>query len=217
MGRYRLIFGLFFLLPLINMAQNSKQSMDKRVADYITTLQDKKIKQIGFATYYCTGTVKNNDFKENVCNYESVYYETYLFWLDGTRNFVKKFDNCSEFNEVEIKSSQFFSYFVFNRDKIKNEEVKRFQSIEVTGKDTLFLTVSSTQSCRTKLTIFEGNRRVEKQIDYHNLTAATTGDKNKTQMNINYKYNTALKVVEWEKKIKETIIELEKKKKFARN
>jgi len=125
-------------------------------------------------------------------------------------------DNCSEFNEVEIKSNQFFSYFVFNREKIKNEEVKRFQATEIIGKDTLLLTVSTDHACHAKLTIFEGNRRIDKVIDYHNLSAATTGDKNKSEININYTYNNALKLVEWDKKIKEIVTDLGKKKSFVR-
>ncbi|MCC6371511.1 MAG: hypothetical protein IT236_10950 [Bacteroidia bacterium] len=203
-------------MPFYVLAQNTKQSMDKRVSEFVTVLQDKKVKQIGYTTYYCLGSKKTAEFKQNVCDYESVYYETYLFWMEGSKNFVKKFDNCSEFNEVEIKSNQFFSYFVFNREKIKNEEVKRFQATEIIGKDTLLLTVSTDHACHAKLTIFEGNRRIDKVIDYHNLSAATTGDKNKSEININYTYNNALKLVEWDKKIKEIVTDLGKKKSFAR-
>src|SRR5690606_33510743 len=96
-----------FILVLILSSCASKKSIERKsISEYelesITkTFDAKKLSYIGLKKY-CVGGIRIEMQNEKDCKNCYSENDIYIFWTDNNKSYVQKFDNCSEFNTIEI-------------------------------------------------------------------------------------------------------------------
>jgi len=195
------------ILVLILSSCASKKGIEKKnISEYklenITENFDvKKLSYIGLEKY-CVGGVRIEVSNEKDCKNCYSENDIYIFWTDNNKSYVQKFDNCSEFNIVEIFDFKPIEFLKNNTTELQTESVKRFQ----VDKDT-YSTVS--HSCFRNYILNDGKMKFEKKFDIYDLT----GENN----NLNFITNNSLRLIELDNKLNEIISELEKENRFERN
>ncbi len=196
-----------FILVLILSSCASKKSIErKNISEYklesITDIFDaKKLSYIGLKKY-CVGGVRIEMPNEKDCKNCYSENDIYIFWTDKNKSYVQKFDNCSEFNTVEISEFIPTEFLKNNSSELQTENVKRYQI----DKD-IYSTVS--HSCFRNYMLNDGKTKYEKEFDIYDLT----GEKD----NLNFRTNNNLKLIQLDKKLNEIISKLEKENRFERN
>jgi hypothetical protein len=196
-----------FILILILSSCASKKSIEKKnISEYklenITEKFDaKKLNYIGLEKY-CVGGVRIEIPNEK--NYKNCYSKNdiYIFWTDNDKSFVQKFDNCSEFNIVEILDFKPNEFLKKNTLELKTGKVGNFKIDKETYS-------SVSHSCFRNYIINDGKTKYENKFDIYNLTGETD--------NLNFKSNNDLKIVQLDKILNEIISELESENRFERN
>jgi hypothetical protein len=207
LGMMKYLRCLVVVLNLIVIQANGQSKTDnfeKAFSNSINELKKKGISKIGYSWRSCIGTRKQN----RDCSGEVRDRELYLFWKNGNETFVKKFDNCGEFNEVKITDDVFFAFYEKNGRQIRNEEVKPFRESIFGGK------ISRNHGCSKELAVFEPEGDIVKDFDYFDLSFKTRPKKKST--NRNYKRNNKLKLVAWDEQIEELIKRLDQENSFKR-
>lgn len=196
-----------FILVLILSSCASKKSIErKNISDYkledITKNFDaKKLSYIGLKKY-CVGGIRIEMPNEKDCKNCYSVNDIYIFWTDKNKSYVQKFDNCSEFNTVEIFDFKPTEFLKNNSSELQTENIKRYQI----DKDT-YSTVS--HSCFRNYMLNDGKTKYEKEFDIYDLT----GEKD----NLNFRANNNLKLIQLDKKLNDIISKLEKENRFERN
>ena len=196
-----------FILILILSSCASKKSVEQKViSEYnfqnITESFDtKKINYIGLKKY-CVGGIRIEMPNEKDCKNCYSENDIYIFWTEKGKSYIQKFDNCSEFNIVEIIDFEPMEFLKNNSTKLQTENVRRYQVDEDT-----YSTVS--HSCFRNYVLNDGQTKFEKEFDVYDLT----GEKN----NLNFKTNNELKLIQLDKKLNEIISKLESANRFERN
>jgi hypothetical protein len=143
-----------------------------------------------------------NPFDPKEC--ESCYAnkEIYVFWNEKNKSYIQKFDNCSEFNLIEIHNLNPSLFLKRNSKKMQTEKVRKYQIDENT------INIVS-HSCIKKYILNDGKSKYEKIFDYYDLTG-----KNE---NINYNKNKKLKLIILDTKLEKMIKDLDDKNSFERD
>lgn len=196
-----------------SFGQNGQEKLDSIVSEFTKDLKKNGIVKMGYTQHSCVGTRRSvkETKKKDYCNYDIIYYELYLFWQDRARTFIKKFDNCGGYNQLEIKDDFFLNYYSKYKDRIRSERIEPFQTIIINGTDTLISTSLIDHSCRRKIVFYDGQDTIIKYINNFNLLSRFG-----LEPNINFETNSKLMIVEWDKQTSEIILGIEKKKKFKR-
>ncbi|QJP35415.1 hypothetical protein F0365_13905 [Nonlabens sp. Ci31] len=196
-----------FILILIFSSCASKKSIERKGIlennfQNITEIFDaKKVNYIGLKKY-CVGGIRIE--MPNAKDCKNCYSENdiYIFWTEKGKSYVQKFDNCSEFNIVEILDFQ------------ANEFLKKYTLELQTGKvgnykidQETFSSVS--HSCFRNYIINDRKTKYQSEFDIYNLTGETK--------NLNFKSNNELKIIQLDKKLNKIIKELENENQFERN
>lgn len=210
-----LIFLLTTLLFSTSVSGQTKENVDTLVDDFTTSLRKKGIIKIGFTNHFCVGSLidPKEARKKDYCNYEVIYYEVYVFWQDKGKTFLKKFDNCGPYNQIEIHDSIFFEFFDKYKDIIKNESVEPFQTVTIDGNNFTYQTSFAIHSCISEIMYCDNEDTIVKSINHYDLRK-NFGDEKKG--NVNWIRNNELKIVEWDRLTTAIIRQLEKDKKFKR-
>jgi len=196
-----------FILALVLSSCASKKSIERKsIYEYklqnITERFDaKKLSYIGVEKY-CIGGVRIEKTNKKDCLNCYSKNEIYIFWSESHKTYVQKFDNCSEFNIVEISDFKPKEFLRKNTKELQTDKVKGYKIDEE-------ISLASVHSCFRNFTINDGQIKYEKSFDVLDLTG-----KNE---NLNYKTNNNLKLIELEKKLNGIINKLENKDKFKRN
>ena len=196
-----------FILILILSSCASKKSIEKKnISDYklenITEKFDaKKLNYIGLEKY-CVGGVRIEIPNEKDCKNCYSKNDIYIFWTDNNKSFVQKFDNCSEFNIVEILDFKPNEFLKKNTLELKTGKVRNFKIDKETYS-------SVSHSCFRNYIINDGKTKYENKFDIYNLTGKTD--------NLNFKPNNDLKIIQLDKILNEKISELESENRFERN
>lgn len=196
----------FILVLILGSCSSKKGIQEKNISEYklknITESFDaKKVRYIGLKKY-CVGGISIEMPNEKDC--KNCYFENdiYVFWTENNKSYVQKFDNCSEFNIVEIFDFKPIEFLKSNSTELKTESVKRYQ----VDKD-YYSTVS--HSCFRNYMLNDGKTKFEKEFDIYDLT----GEKD----NLNFKTNNSLRLIELDNKLNKIISELERQNRFERN
>jgi hypothetical protein len=216
MKKITLILTLLVFATIGGKGQNTEAQLDSLATKFVRDLKDAGITKIGYAKNYCIGYYYTWDNENDRCDYETIYYSLHLFWQVENQTFVKKFDNCGEFNQIQIANSDFLDFYFDNQEKINAEKVKNFQAIVIKENgDTLIWTSKVNHSCHWTLVIHDHDQSVIKSINENDLLEEPEfGSKH---LNINYEFNRDLKTVEWMRLTESQINRVTKNKKFERN
>jgi len=207
MKRTSFILTLTFIVSLQSFGQNSGEKLDSLVSVFTLNLKSEGVNRLGYAKEYCVGYVYTWEDKEYRCDYDLIYYNVYLFWQTDSSVFVKLFDNCGEFNQLEIGNSDFLRFHYENRETIVSEEIKSFEGYRMMGEDSVQTFSRTSHSCWWQLVVHNGDHSTIKKVDTYNLKEHTDGYGMEIMNNINHDYNMGLKTVEW---IKRTEKELDR-------
>ena len=196
----------FILVLILSSCASKKSIQEKNISEYklqnITKSFDaKKVRYIGLKKY-CVGGIRIEMPNEKDCKNCYSENDIYIFWAENNKSYVQKFDNCSEFNIVEIFDFKPIEFLKSNTTELKSESVKRYQ----VDKDT-YSTVS--HSCFRNYMLNYGKTKFEKEFDIYDLTGEND--------NLNFKANNELKLIKLDKKLNEIISELESENRFERN
>ena len=199
------IIPLILVLFLSSCALK-KQTVTKDNSEYtfvkITEHFDsKKSPYIGLKKY-CVGGVQIDKPNKEDCPNCFSEYDIYIFWSENGNSFIKKFDNCSEFNTIEISSFNPIEYLKINSAEIKTEKVGRFKVKEDTYS-------SVSHSCFRNYIINDGETKYQNEFDNYDLTGEIK--------NLNYHTNNELKIIMLDKKLDKIITDLEKENRFERD
>ena len=198
---------ILFILILILSSCASKKSIErKNISEYklqniSESFDAKKLSYIGLKKY-CDGGVRIEMPNEKDCKNCYSENDIYIFWTKNNKSYVQKFDNCSEFNSVEIFDFKPMEFLKNNTTELQTDSVKRFQI----DKDT-YSTVS--HSCFRNYILNDGQTKYKNEFDNYDLTG-----ENK---NLNYKSNNDLRIILLDKKLNEIITELENENRFERD
>jgi hypothetical protein len=212
MTKLTLALTVLFILPFASKGQkNGLTQVDSMVQAFTEELQASGFQRIGYTRHYCVGY--NRIFKASEkCEYTDEYYQVYLFWEDSTVSYVKKFDNCGAYLNIQMSTSPFFDYYAENETAISADEVAPFEfSKEKNGKEEIKQNPSD-HSCRRDIVVTLGGNLVTKTFDLHNLKKKD-GDK----VNLHYSANSDLALVDWDKRTSKFIWKIEKKGWFVRD
>lgn len=196
-----------FILVLILSSCASKKSIERiNISDYefesITKAFDaKKLSYIGLKKN-CVGEDRIKMSNEKDCKNCVAINNTYIFWTDENKSYVQKFDNCSEFNIIEIFDFKPTEFLKNNTTELQAESVKRYQVDKGT-----YRTVS--HSCFRNYILHDGKIKYEKKFDIFDLTGENE--------NLNFKTNNSLQLIKLNNILNEIISELEKENRFERN
>lgn len=209
------IFLLTTLLFSTRVSGQTKENVDTLVDNFTNSLRKKGIIKIGFTNHFCVGSLIDlkEARKKDYCHYEVIYYEVYVFWQDKGKTFLKKFDNCGQYNHVVINDTVFFDFFYKYKYIIKNENVEPFQTVTINGNNFTYQTSFAFHTCESLIMYCDNEDTIVKSID-HNALKKNLGDENKG--NVNWIRNNELKIVEWDRLTTAIIRQLEKDKKFKR-
>jgi len=151
---------------------------------------------------YCVGGVRIEMPNEKDCKNCYSENDIYIFWTNENKSYVQKFDNCSEFNIVEIFDFKPTDFLKNNTTQLQTESVKRYQ----VDKET-YMSVS--HSCFRNYILNDGKIKYEKKFDIFDLTGENE--------NLNFKTNNSLQLIKLNNKLNDIISELEKENRFERN
>src|SRR5699024_6150494 len=104
---------------------------------------------------------------KNGCETDSIiYFETYIFWQENHKYWLKLIDNCGEFKKIEI-SNTYMDFYIDNFEKIKSNQVKKYSIKDSeTGKTHKF---SASHSFNVNFKFKNKNEFFKRDIDYYDL------------------------------------------------
>lgn len=184
--RLTFIFILYASFNVVN-GQTSTEHLDTLVNNYVNELKVKNIDTVCVYQDYCVGCMYRWKKDEDKCNFEGLFISTYIFWVDKGQTFMTKKDNCFDYSIIKITNDSIWTTFFKDQDKIKKEELKIPQYIELkNGKQEIY---SSTidHSRHQGLKVITGqDTLIDKDLDDYYLTKQVGFN---GQANINYEYN----------------------------
>jgi hypothetical protein len=198
--------AILLILVLILSSCASKKSIDRKVntkykfSEIVKQFDKKNLNYIGFKKKCVGGVLKEPN--KNDCKQCYSKNNIYIFWTDNEKSYVQKFDNCSEFNIIEIFDFKPSEFLKNNTEKLQTEKVRKYKI----DKDTY---ASASHSCFRSFLLNDGKSKYENKYDFNDLTGKND--------NLNYQINNNLKLVELEKILNGIIKKLEKENQFKRN
>lgn len=195
------------ILILILSSCATKKDIEKKEKSEFTLskiterFDSKKVEYIGIKKY-CVGGVRIEMTNKKDCKNCYSKNDIYIFWTDNNKSYVQKFDNCSEFNIVEILDFQPTEFLKNNSTELQTEKVGTYK----VDKETYS---SVSHSCFKNYILNDGKMKYEKKFDIYDLTGEND--------NLNFKTNNSLRLIELDNRLNEIISELEKENRFERN
>lgn len=195
------------ILILILSSCATKKNTEGKVKSEFTfsgitkSFDSKKLSYIGLKKY-CVGGVRIEMSNEKDCKNCYSENDIYIFWTDNNKSYVQKFDNCSEFNIVEIIEFKPIEFLKNNTTELQTEKVGTYK----VDKETYS---SVSHSCFRNYILNDAKMKYEKKFDIYDLTGEND--------NLNFKANNELKLIQLDKKLNEIISELESENRFERN
>jgi len=159
--------NIFLILIAVQTFSQDKFSFDWNGKDFIESLKSKEVDSIYSVKLYCPGveilSVNEND---SVCKHEDWrYFDLYVFWKSKGEKFVKKFNNCFEFETTQLDSLHFIKYYGNNRKTIENEKIESATGFEVENGDTTFIILDVDHYCKMDL-IFDIKDKIYQKAIY---------------------------------------------------
>ena len=187
----RLLLTIFvFAIAIISKGQ----VIENRVTKQIDSLRLLKVDTFLIYSFTCnTGGLPSDPF--DTCSYEETQY---LFWMQNSKTFLKRFDYCKNYEAVELDTTNPIMFYLINRRAIDNEEIKAATYYEIRrtkkGIDTLIGTSMVDHSYYHNFNFWIKDRSIRKTVDIYNLSFEKF-ENGKRSIYYNYNQRTKLKGV----------------------
>ena len=186
MNRTTLIFPLLLLLFAIPVyAQLSQPQLDSVVKNYTQDLKRRGVDTICVFNEYCIGCFFYSE--KDQCLEKILFLPTYIFWKEKGKTFMTKKNACYDYSTREISNDSFWYFYLANRDKIKKEELKIPQYIEMINGKKKIQSLPVDHGVYFQIIFDIAGNSMTKNFNSFYLTKEL-GEKE--EHNINYEFNT---------------------------
>lgn len=177
------VFQVFFISAF---GQLSQPQLDSLVKTYARDLRKKGIDTICIYNEYCIGCLFDPAGKNNLCAENFSSLPTYIFWKDEGKTFATRKDICFDYSTQQINSDSFWYYYFTNKEKIKKEELKMPEYVEIVNGKKKIHSINIDHSIYFQLILSTRNESVTKDINSFYFTKELGVNE---EMNINYDFN----------------------------
>ena len=193
-----LIFHLLFITFLFSQNKSEKNLIEK----FLQELKQQKVDTICTFEDYSVGSVEifNSNEESKYCDFEFENIPTYILWKKKGKTYLTKKDKCFEYSIAEISAEKIWRKYFENIMRIKVEQVKKFQFVEMVNGKKNSLTTMVDHSHHQNFKFIINNKIIEKKFDDFDLQK----NENNTY-NLNFKHNSKLKSKELTDEIFNTI------------
>ena len=204
MKKYLTLILILFLSSCATKKRiKTEKKIDFTLWNIAKELNSKGLKYIALKRN-CVGGIRINKPDESDCPNCSPHYSTYILYNENDKSYIRKFDNCSEYNKIEITSLNPIDYLENHKSELRLQNVGNYKIDNKTYS-------SISHSCFREYWINDGQSVYWKKFDLYNLTNSND------HKNLNYESNNSLAIVILNKSIDELIKELERGNQFKRN
>ncbi len=204
---------ILLLIFNLTIGQEKVDPTESLISELKTELNEKNITDFFVVKQITYGTAYIFDLDDpNSCNPNGIYFKMYAFWKDGKDDYVKKIDNCGEFNSLKLSDSKISEFYVKNLESLKSDEVKSFQiKPDSIANGKIYKSVSrQNHQPQRYFWFYINSAEYRNHFDKYNLTTE------KDIPNINYKSNKELSIVKLNAICEEIINDLNNKSLFNR-
>ena len=125
----KLIIIILLLIFNLTFGQEKIDPTESLISEFKEELRGQNISDFFLIKRITYGTAYVFDLDDpNSCNSNEVYFTMYGFWKKGKDSYVKKFDNCGEFNSLKLSDSEPIDFYLKNIENLKLEKVKPYQT-----------------------------------------------------------------------------------------
>lgn len=199
----------FQLLSIKSYAQLSQPQLEALVRGFTQNLSARGIDTICIYEEYCNGCYFYSDKDEHVCQEKVLFLPTYIFWKEKGRTYMTKKDICFDYDSQKISDDSFWPFYLFNREKLKNEELKKPQYYEMINGKKQVKTVDVENAIYFRISLYTGKDSMIKVINNFYFSREL-GPNEEINLNHDYNHNTRLNQLHL---IFQRIIKNEKEKK----
>lgn len=196
----KIILILILTFNHLSYSQQKENKIDSLITEYTSELKINGVNDFFYVKIFCVGGTKI--VFPNECD---SFYETYLFWRINNRSFIKKFDTCENYKQIDITETKILESFIENKDKLKNEVVKKYTTFENEKNSTI---LETDHSC---FRMFQFQTENDSFINKFDLFDLTTDSDDK---NLYYESNNKLKLVELSKMCDKLISKIKNGRQF---
>jgi len=181
-----IFIGLFLLCAPTLLAQQDEAYVKSEVSLFVEKLAERGIDKYFHTRRFCSGNIEMFTIDGKNCMSKGTYFESYIFWVEGSQSYVKKIDNCGLFLSVALKSKSVFEYASEQVVTIENEEVKPYDSEAYTGTPQQRRPV---QPCFREFDFKLNSEPYSKRFNLFDISNESDG------RNLNYDHNQGLKLI----------------------
>ncbi len=145
-----LVVNIILIFVYVNAFGQDKFEFEYDGKDFTDSLKSCGVDSIYSVKTYCVGNVMFLNREDNsVCDCKSERrFELNIFWKHKSELFVKKFNNCYEFETLSLDSLKFQSFYAENRNILTVEKIETSGGFEIENGDTLFLIYDVDHYCK---------------------------------------------------------------------
>ena len=182
----KIILLLVICVTSLGFGQNDEGYVDELTLDFTKKLTERNITNYYTVKRYCSGRIEMFKLPERICTSRGTYFEVYVIWMEADGAFIKKIDNCSLYYSVPLSDNKLYDFFISNLTALKSEEVRNYKSATYSGKPELR---KKPQPCFRSFQFTESKTTFSTSYNLFDISNDSDGK------NLNYEYNTQLKVV----------------------
>ncbi len=182
----KIIFLLAIFFTSLGFGQNDEGYVDELTLEFTKKLTERNITNYYTVKRYCSGRIEMFKLPKRICTSKGTYYELYVVWMEKNGAFVKKIDNCSLYYSVPLSDSKLYDFFISNLTALKSEEVRNYKSATYSGKPELR---KKPQPCFRSFQFTNGETTFSRSYNLFDISNDSDGK------NLNYEFNSQLKVV----------------------
>ncbi|MEO8517195.1 MAG: hypothetical protein ABI426_10635 [Flavobacterium sp.] len=191
-----------------------EEKLDSILNTTILNLKSKKITDVFCISesYWETDVREIYDTKTDKIVSSKVFdqnvFTLYVFWKENAKVYIQKFDHLNKFKPIELHDFGLFDMIKNNLSKIKKEKVLPYQ-IRIGFRK---VTLNHVPAIQQKIYFCDENEVLRKEFQEYYLVNTDYDDG--SNKNLNFKYNSKLKIIEIYNVCKSKIKEAEDNKLF---
>jgi hypothetical protein len=209
----KLPFIILLLIFNLTFGQEKTDPTESLISEFKAELNEQKVSNFFVLKRITYGSAYIFDLDDpSSCNPNGIYFTMYAFWKKGENNYVKKFDNCGEFNSLKLSDSEPIELYLKNIENLKSEKVKSYQTKPDSIANGLVYKGTSSKTHQPQRYFWFYNKLDEfkNHFDTYDLTTE------KENPNLNYKTNNELSLVKLNTICEKIIDEFNEKELFNR-
>ncbi len=181
-----IVYILLQLISLFGYGQLSQPQLDSLVNKYTQNLKARGIDTVFIYNEYCIGCLFQPVKGSNLCAENFSSLPTYIFWKDRGKTFATRKDICFDYTIQEIAFDIFWKYFFSNKEKIRKEELKIPQYVEIENDKKNVRSIAIEHSIYFSIIVNTSKDSVIKNINSFFFTKDLGPNE---ELNINYENN----------------------------